>query len=172
MDLKDVYSFRGLYGITESGEVFSHRSQIVIKPRLKKNGYLSVKLCDSGKAKHLTVHRLVALHYVPNPLGLPEVNHIDGDKLNNHFKNLEWVTSSENQKHAFRLGLQKAAKGKDHAQSIAVIQKDLSGNFVKEWESIKQIKREIGFNSFGIIKCCKKEKKYKTAYGYLWEYKE
>ena len=48
---------------------------------------------------------------------------------------------------------------------------DLNGVFIKEWGSINEVKRELNFNSFGIIKCCKKEKKYKTAYGFKWEYK-
>ena len=61
-------------------------------------------------------------------------------------------------------------KDKDNNQSIKVVQLNLDGTLVKLWDSIKQIKREIGFNTFGIIKCCKKEKKYNTAYGYKWEY--
>jgi len=55
-------------------------------------------------------------------------------------------------------------------QSKAINQFDLDGNLIRTFESINQVKRELGFNSFGIIKCCKKQKRYKTAYKYKWEY--
>ena len=60
--------------------------------------------------------------------------------------------------------------GKDHYRSKSVLQLNLNGNLIRKFESIKQIERELGFNSFGIIKCCKKEKKYNTAYKFKWEY--
>ena len=60
--------------------------------------------------------------------------------------------------------------GKDHAQSKSIFQIDLNGNVIRKFDSIKQVQRELGFNTFGIIKCCKKEKRYKTAYNYKWEY--
>jgi hypothetical protein len=66
--------------------------------------------------------------------------------------------------------LQKSKIGKDHAQSKSILQFDLNGNLIRRFESINQVKRELGFNSFGIIKCCKKEKKYNTAYKFKWEY--
>lgn len=142
-----------------------------MKNRIKRNGYVGIKLCNKGKKFHLSIHRLVALHFIDNPNNYPEVNHKDGNKKNNHFTNLEWVTSSQNQKHAFKLGLQVGRRGKDHCQSIPIYQLDLEGNIVMEFDSIKSVKRELGFNTFGIIKCCKKEKKYKTAYGFKWKYK-
>lgn len=174
MEWKRIKGFEWRYSISEYGQIASIRRSLgkrLMKPRKKKNGYLEIKLSDSGKRHFFLIHRLVGLHFVPNPNNLPEINHKDGNKENNHYSNLEWVTSSENQKHAFRLGLQKVRRGKEHVQSIPINQLDLNGNFVKEWESIKQVKRELGFNTFGIIKCCKKEKRYKTAYGYKWEYK-
>ncbi len=82
------------------------------------------------------------------------------------------ATAKENIRHSIDNGLQPIMRGKDHSSSKPIIQKDLEGNTIKLWESIKMVKRELGFNTFGIIKCCKKEKKYKTAYGYKWEYYE
>lgn len=174
MTFRQIKGFEGIYSISENGKVSSIRRSLgkrLMKNRIKPNGYVGIKLCNNGKQFHLSIHRLVALHFVDNPNNYPEVNHKDGNKENNHYLNLEWVTSSENQKHAFRLVLQKVRKGKDHVQSIPINQLDLNGNFVKSWESIKQVKRELGFNTFGIIKCCKNEKRYKTAYGFKWEYK-
>ena len=174
MEYKQIKGFESLYSISENGDVSSLRREVgkrSMKNRIKPNGYVGIKLCKYGKQFHLSIHRLVAIHFIPNPLNLPEVNHIDGNKENNYYKNLEWVSSSDNQKHAFKLGLQVGRRGKDHCQSLPIFQLDLDGNLLREFESIKSVKRDLGFNIFGIIKCCKKEKKYNTAYGFKWEYK-
>jgi hypothetical protein len=175
-----IEGFEGLYRISTKGNVVSlgkgkstnpeFCKVREIKPRIKNNGYVQVKISKDGKRYHFTLHRLVAMTFLMNNDNKPEVNHIDGNKQNNDITNLEWVTSSENQKHAFKIGKQKAIKDIDNKQSIKIRQLDLDGNIIYEWDSINQVKREIGFNTFGIIKCCKKEKKFKTAYGYKWEY--
>ena len=68
----------------------------------------------NGTKRTFRLHRLVLMAFNPVPnMEELEVNHIDGDKLNNALSNLEWCTSSENQKHAFNLGLQKARRGQD-----------------------------------------------------------
>ena len=60
-----------------------------------------------GKLRiHTSIHRLIALAFIPNPENLPQINHIDGNKLNNAIENLEWIDNSGNQLHAYRLGLQ------------------------------------------------------------------
>lgn len=76
-------------------------------PHRNSNGYLRVSMNLTGKNQSYFVHRLVAQCFVENPESKPVVNHKDGNKLNNHFSNLEWVTSSENNKHAFATGLKK-----------------------------------------------------------------
>ena len=77
----------------------------ILKPSANSAGYLQVTLSYAGKNHSERVHRLVAIAFVENPNGLPQVNHIDGNKLNNCAENLEWVTNAENTKHASRLGL-------------------------------------------------------------------
>jgi hypothetical protein len=129
-------------------------------------GYLTVNFQMRGKKYY--IHRLVAEHFIDGDSSL-EVNHKDGDKKNNYVSNLEWVTSRENQLHAFKLGLQIAPRGKDSNCSIPINQYTKDGTFVKQWESINTLKREMGFNSFGIIGCCKMRKKYK--YNDLIKYK-
>ena len=73
-------------------------------------GYKKVELVKNGKKKSYKVHRLVAMAFIDNPENKPEVNHIDGNKINNHVDNLEWVTSSENSIHAYKTGLSSQKK--------------------------------------------------------------
>lgn len=68
-------------------------------------GYWKVELSNGGKRKSYKVHRLVGLSFIPNPEGKPYINHIDGNPLNNHYKNLEWCTQLENVIHALETGL-------------------------------------------------------------------
>ena len=98
--------FAKSYKIDQHGNVFSSLTRKMMKPNLIRNGYLRVRIkCDDGVARSFLIHRLVALTYIPQPEGKNEVNHVDGVKTNNHLSNLEWVTRSENQQHAFALGL-------------------------------------------------------------------
>lgn len=80
------------YYINEFGEIASTKSNKILKPSLSTNGYLTVGL----NRKMLKVHRLVAETYLDNPDGLPMVDHVDGNKLNNHYTNLRWCTHQQN----------------------------------------------------------------------------
>lgn len=93
------------HSVREDGAVFSRLGRRV-KQQVSNNGYLRVELWDAGAGRKYSVHRLVALAFIPNPERKPQVNHIDGDKANNAVENLEWATQSENQIHAYRTGLQ------------------------------------------------------------------
>jgi len=175
-----IKGYEGLYEISEYGNIYStgkgnstcslYKQYREIPPRLKASGYLHVKLFKDGVRKHYSIHRLVALNFIKNTDNKPQVNHKDGNKQNNHISNLEWATAKENIRHSVKMGLQVNPKSFDNACSKQVIQKDKNDNIVKIWGSINDVKRDLGFNSFGIIGCCKKKKRYKTAYGYKWEY--
>lgn len=84
------------YVITKNGEVINKHNGRILKPQLNGKGYLRVSI---GK-QLMFVHRLVAQKYVPNPENKLQVNHKDGNKLNNCYENLEWVTNQENRNHA------------------------------------------------------------------------
>lgn len=154
-------------GISTNPEFKNDR---ILSQRKKPNGYYQVKICFKGKYYHRSVHRMIAKAFIDNSELKPEVNHINGLKQDNSVKNLEWVTSSENQIHAFKIGLQKAKLSSESVCSIKVKQLSKDNDLIKIWDSINQVKKELGFNSVGIIGCCKKKKKYKTAYGFKWEY--
>lgn len=94
------------YTIREDG-VITSRFGRVVKPQTSQNGYVRVELWQCGQGKKYLVHRLLAQAFIPNPENKHQVNHIDGNPQNNTISNLEWVTQSENQIHAYRTGLQK-----------------------------------------------------------------
>ena len=100
------------YDVTEEGEIISLRYNRKCKGSIGKDGYKRFNTRIKQKRYTFLIHRCVALKYIPNPDDLPEVNHIDGDKLNNSIENLEWVSGSQNMKHAYRLGLHPKRKSK------------------------------------------------------------
>ena len=89
------------YEITRDGRVINKHTGRTVKPQINGTGYYRVGIC--GKLQF--VHRLVAKKYIPNPENKPQVNHKDGNKLNNCVENLEWVTNRENSIHALKNGM-------------------------------------------------------------------
>lgn len=105
---------KDLYLITDEGNVINKKTGAVRKHSLSHNGYrlFATKVGGrSGKYVTVRISRMVAMAFLKNPEDKPQVNHIDGNKLNDHVSNLEWVTQSENMKHAFDTGLASNAKG-------------------------------------------------------------
>lgn len=126
--MKTVEGFE-CYSIDEYGNVFSSKFGMVRKMKwlMMTGGYAFVILRKCKKSHSMSIHRLVALNFIENPLSKPQVNHKDGNKLNNHVSNLEWCTMAENNLHSYRTGLKKHHKcwlgktGKDHNKSIPVM---------------------------------------------------
>lgn len=141
------------------------------------DNYLKVTLSKSNKQRTFRVHILVARAFIPNPENKPEVNHIDGNKKNNKVNNLEWNTRSENELHAYKNGLAKpsdkqkqaVAKYAKENYSKKVVQYSLNGEFIKEWNSMHDVWRELGIRPSYICRCCKGLRN--QTYGYIWKYK-
>ena len=150
--MKDIKGYEGIYGITSCGKVWSYRRKKFLTPGVNRYGYLYVNLWKDGKVKTYSLHRLVAEAFIPNPEKLPQVDYIDGNKMHNFLNNLQWITNRDN-----------VRKGRNKP----VLQYDLDGNFIREWECTSDVGREVSGN---ICDCLKG--RHKTACGYVWKYKE
>ena len=98
---KPIQGYENKYLITSYGRIWSIRSNKWLKYSVPSNGYAQVGLSLNNKRTSYMIHRLVAKTFLQKPTNKDYVNHIDGNKLNNCVNNLEWVTRSENEKHAF-----------------------------------------------------------------------
>lgn len=125
MALTPIPEYEGRYAISDDGRVWSYpkatnyKSGRWMKTSVNARGYCNIVLRKDGKKKTYLVHRLIAELFCNKPEGCNEVNHIDGDKTNNHPDNLEWVTSSENSAHSWSNGLQEVTEGQRLAGKIS-----------------------------------------------------
>ena len=121
---KDIKGFEKLYQISNKGQIksltkkrgFYQAKEMILKQKITKFGYANITLLKNNKPSFCVVHRLVAETFIPNPENKPQVNHKDGNKLNNHVSNLEWCTCSENMKHAYKNNL-RDSHGENHSQN-------------------------------------------------------
>lgn len=176
---KDVVGYEGIYQVSNLGRIKSLKRKGKIKnTQLDKDGYEHLSLWHNSKAKRMSVHRIVAQAFIPNPENKPVVNHIDGNKTNNIVNNLEWCTRSENDIHAYKLGLRKVNKtgtGKfsklnGHSRKVYMLNKETQ-EIMQKFDSLadagRYLKRKP--NQMGSIAAQIRGER-KTAYGYKWRY--
>lgn len=178
---RPIKGYEGLYEVSNLGRVKSLKrivkkwdgyrtipERILNTIKKGKNGYLYVNLSKEGKHKTFIVHRLVAEAFISNSDNLPQVNHINEVKTDNRVENLEWCDRKYNCNYGKRNKIisEKNTNGKC---SKIVLQYTLDGEFVKEWQSTKECKRN-GFNYGAVAACCRGERK--THKGFIWKYKE
>lgn len=149
------------YLISDIGRVWSLISKryMTLSPF---GGYYRVGLSYKGNKTQYLVHRLVALMFIPNPHNLPLVNHLDGDRMNNHVSNLEWLTPKENSQHA-------KSVLKTGTRAVPVEQYSVDGTqFIARFASAAEAARFIGTKRANITNVC--VGKYKTSKGFVWKY--
>lgn len=136
------------YEMCENGDIFSHKREkkVKLKPFIDRDGYERVALFINKKYNKFYVHRLIALTFIENINAKKEVNHINGNKLDNNVSNLEWVTRSENTKKAYETGLLVAyGKPKLNKEQVKEIRlsnlnkKELSIKYNVSYSCIKHI---------------------------------
>lgn len=101
------------YQISTFGRVKSTKDghERILKPFVDKDGYLNIAFSKNGQVKKFKIHRLVALAFIPNLDGKPQINHVFGNKMDNYVNNLDWCTESENHNHAIEMHLMKPHRG-------------------------------------------------------------
>lgn len=185
----DIKGYENYYEISDNGRVRSKNRTVVDKigrtrswegkllnPDIAPNGYYRVSFSVNRNRKQFYIHRLLAEYFIPNPNDLPQVNHKDGNKLNNDLDNLEWVTVQENTIHAYKNGLINHVSGKDHfnygkfgsqsKRAKPVISTNVITNETKRYGSIIETKQD-GFNPSEVSRACNHGGTHK---GHLFEF--
>ena len=166
MALKEIWhnvkGYEGLYLISTYGRILSaprdgtKKEWHFLAPHYVR-GYIQYELSKNNVTKAYKAHRLVAAAFLRNPYDKREINHIDGDKHNNRVDNLEWATSSENQKHAsYVLGIR--------VKPVRQFTKD--GKLVRVWNSIQEAGNALNICAANISRACANDKY--SAGGYKW----
>lgn len=147
------------YQVSNQGRVWSITAQRYLKGSIDKDGYLQVYLtAKNGKSKKEFVHRLVALAFIDNPQGLPQVNHKDENKQNNNVNNLEWVSIKDNCNH----GTRNTRISNANSKKVYCIELN------KTFKGLREAEQETGINHSGISRACRGQQQ--TAGGYHWSY--
>ena len=162
---RNITDYEGIYIVSDNGEVARIRTgkYRLLKPRASKKGYLKVNLSRNGKMKTVYVHRLVAQHFIDNPNGYDEINHLDENKTNNRASNLEWCSRKHNVNYGSRTSIQK------HKVSKPVVCISTRGDRLI-FNSVTTAGQATKVSTSNISACCKGKRK--SAGGYRWEYQE
>lgn len=181
---RDIKGYEGFYQVSNIGNVRSvthttvHRDGKVVRyegkmltPHNGDSGYKFVNLSKNGIVNLTNIHRLVAETFLPKDDGKNVVNHKDGNKHNNTVGNLEWVTYSENSKHAARTGLlnmEPFVVAGSTARKKKISQTDASGKTIKVFDSAAEAARQLGLSKGNISSCANGARK--TSGGYRWQF--
>ncbi len=163
-----LYNYEEVYEISDLGLVKSKQkwgnrygfNLNVLRPYMDKDCYLRVHLSKNAESAGAIVHRLVALTFIPNPEGKPEVDHINGIRWDNRVDNLRWATSKENSIYSWN-------KPRRQGSEKIVGQYDSTGAFIKAYECIRDTEKD-GFNPRNVNQVVRGQKK--THKGFIWKY--
>ena len=152
------------YKISNFGNVWTMKSNRLLSPYVNSSGYLCIKFSIDGVRKTSTIHKLVGTNFVPNCGENLIINHKDGNKLNNYFTNLEWVTYSENNKHSIKNKMTKY----DNVKTKILCIDSKTKAVIKTYESISAVSKEYNLHRTTIYRYIKKNV---TLSGVMFRYK-
>lgn len=174
---REIPSYEGLYEVSSLGRIRSMDKVIDLynggsytrkgterKPCVNKDGYYRINLCKKGVQKLHAVHRLVAKAFIPNEQGLPEVNHINENKLDNRVENLEWCT----RRHNVNWGNRNKNAGKTNGRAVS--QFTIDGDKIGEYYSSHEAHRATGITEQSINLCCLGRRQH--AGMFRWKYSD
>ena len=177
---KDVIGYESLYAISSYGRLLAKANIIhngrgfrktppkIKTPSIKKNGYLEVALYKNGNRKYITIHRLVAQAFVPNPEAKPVIDHKDRNRQNNHASNLQWCSLSENMNNPNTIAYCKRIFENDsrnkHLSPIVCLKNNV---VVKQYTSIKEAIAD-GFSGPSISNTCTGRQKSHKKYNWMY----
>lgn len=200
---KDIEGYEGKYKISSLGRILligiysdgRRYKERIKKTRFGKDGYEYTALTDwNGNVKTFKIHRLVALHFIPNPNNYPCIDHIDTIKANNKVENLRWCTYAMNANNPItkqhlsiackKYSTQEFVREKRRVNALkkeniearitkvikAVEQYSRDGVYIKSFRSATEAALEVGGNATSIIRACKGRRP--SAYGFIWQYKQ
>jgi hypothetical protein len=178
---KDIPDYEGLYQVSNLGRVkalerewyqkhysgnnshYKTKERILKQREDKKTGYMYVALTKNKKQKKYLVHRIVASAFISKKDYENYVNHLDNNKKNNKFNNLEWCTQSHNIKYAY----DNKTKTPPNMKKVKQL---LNNKVINTFQSLQEAYRQTGIQATNIYKCCKGKRNY--AGGYQWQYIE
>lgn len=164
------------YEVSNMGEVRNKKTKKILKYVISNSGYCLVSLSDKCKSRTYTIHKLVMEHFNRCAFDNEVINHIDGNKLNNNIKNLEYVTQKENIIKAWQNNLcenvRKSLFNRKRSRAIKtsrpVAQYDLNGNMINKFVSIREAEEKTGIANCLIIGVCQGKKH--TTHNYIFKY--
>lgn len=151
MIIRAIPEYEGLYSITIDGKVYSHISRRYKKTY--KGNYEYVRLSKNGKEKHFSIHRLVAITYIPNPNHYPIVDHIDNNPFDNNVDNLQWLTQRDNVHRSY----EKLSPIRNFTECKLYKGDKLIGYFKSKRECCRYCADKLGLSYTGMIKYNKKK---------------
>lgn len=170
---RDVVGYEGLYQVSDNGRVKSvkrcvphaNEKTMFVRERICKvfvnRKYIYVTLSKDGKQSNMKVHRLVAEAFIPNPDGLPQVNHKDENPSNNQVCNLEFCTNDYNIRYGTKNIRMKKTWRERH--SVKVVRLNMDGSISKQYECTKDVELD-GFDRRAVYRCCKDIKRVHANY--------
>ena len=158
---KDIEGYEGVYRISDHGRIM-RVGKGLMRQNTDSYGYKYIAIKHNGVSWYPKVHRLVAMHFIPNPNHYPCVNHKDENKTNNIAENLEWCT------HKYNTNYGTCIERRAKSCRKPILQFSIDGDFIAAWDGVIDASKALRVDSSSITKAAKKKRI--SAGGFVWEY--